>query len=179
MFFVRFIIIIAELLACYILQTSVLTGLSINNVVPDLLMIVVVAIAYIKGSNAGIIYGFFAGILMDLTYGNLLGYFALIYMFCGFFCGVAQRFYRKDDNITPLILCASSIFLSQSVLYVTEFMLRGRLEYGFYFVNIILINFQKHFYKWGNFTRSKFTWQKQSYNINKFKIISFLHIPHK
>lgn len=138
MFFVRFIIIIAELLACYILQTSVLTGLSINNVVPDLLMIVVVAIAYIKGSNAGIIYGFFAGILMDLTYGNLLGYFALIYMFCGFFCGVAQRFYRKDDNITPLILCASSIFLSQSVLYVTEFMLRGRLEYGFYFVNIIL-----------------------------------------
>lgn len=128
----------AELLACYILQTSVLTGLSINNVVPDLLMIVVVAIAYIKGSNAGIIYGFFAGILMDLTYGNLLGYFALIYMFCGFFCGVAQRFYRKDDNITPLILCASSVFLSQSVLYVTEFMLRGRLEYGFYFVNIIL-----------------------------------------
>lgn len=138
MFFVRFIIIMAELLACYILQTSVLTGLSINNVVPDLLMIVVVAIAYIKGSNAGIIYGFFAGILMDLTYGNLLGYFALIYMFCGFFCGVAQRFYRKDDNITPLILCASSVFLSQSVLYVTEFMLRGRLEYGFYFVNIIL-----------------------------------------
>lgn len=138
MFFVRFIIIMAELLACYILQTSVLTGLSINNVVPDLLMIVVVAIAYIKGSNAGIIYGFFAGILMDLTYGNLLGYFALIYMFCGFFCGVAQRFYRKDDNITPLILCASSIFLSQSVLYITEFMLRGRLEYGFYFVNIIL-----------------------------------------
>ena len=128
----------AELLACYILQTSVLTGLSINNVVPDLLIIVVVAIAYIKGSNAGIIYGFFAGILMDLTYGNLLGYFALIYMFCGFFCGVAQRFYRKDDNITPLILCASSIFLSQSILYVTEFMLRGRLEYGFYFVNIIL-----------------------------------------
>ena len=138
MFFVRFIIIMAELLACYILQTSVLTGLSINNVVPDLLIIVVVAIAYIKGSNAGIIYGFFAGILMDLTYGNLLGYFALIYMFCGFFCGVAQRFYRKDDNITPLILCASSIFLSQSILYVTEFMLRGRLEYGFYFVNIIL-----------------------------------------
>lgn len=138
MFVVRFIIIIAELLACYVLQTSVLTGLTINNAVPDLIMIVVVAIAYIHGSNAGIIYGFCAGMLMDLTYGNHLGYFALIYMFCGFLSGLLQRFYRKDDNITPLLLCAGCVVLSQSVLYISEFMLRGRLEYGFYFVQIIL-----------------------------------------
>lgn len=138
MFIVRFIIVIAELIVCYIFQTAVWTGLTINNAVPDLMMIVVVAIAHIKGSNAGIIYGFCAGMLMDLTYGKHLGYYALIYMFCGFLCGLLQRFFRKDDNVSPLILCGTAVFLSQSILYVSEFLMRGRLKFGFYFGNIIL-----------------------------------------
>lgn len=138
MFIVRFIIIIIELLVCYVLQSSVWSSMTINNVVPDLLMVVVVAVSYIKGSNAGIIYGFCAGLLFDLTYGTHLGFFALLYLLMGSLAGTAHKFYRKDDNITPLFFIAVCIFLSQSVYYVTEFMLRGRLEYGFYLVNIIL-----------------------------------------
>ena len=138
MVIIRFFIIISELILCYVLQGSVWNGLTSSNVVPDLLMVVVVAVAYIKGSNAGIIYGFFAGMLLDLTYGSFLGYFALLYLLMGCLAGFAQKLYRKDDNITPLLVIAVCIFFSQSAYYVTEFMLRGRLEYAFYFVNIIL-----------------------------------------
>jgi len=138
MFIVRFIIIILELIICYVLQGSVWSDLAVNHVVPDLLMVVVVAAAYMKGSNAGIIYGFCAGMLLDLTYGVHLGYFALIYLLAGFLAGISHKVYRKDDNITPLIIVAICIFLSQSAYFVTEFMLRGRLEYSFYFINIIL-----------------------------------------
>lgn len=138
MFIVRFIIIILELLACYILQGSVWSNFALNNVVPDLLMVVVVAAAYMKGSNAGIIYGFCAGIILDLTCGTRLGYFALLYLLSGFIAGFFHRLYRKDDNITPLLITAGCIFLNQSAYYITEFMIRGRLDYGFYFINIIL-----------------------------------------
>jgi len=135
MFIVRFFVIIAELIVCYVIQGS---GIAVNNVVPDLLMVVVVAVSYMKGSNTGIFYGFCAGMLLDLTYGTHLGYFALIYLMMGFLSGIAHKIYRKDNNIVPLIIVAICIFLSQSVYYVTEYMLRGSLEYGFYFANIIL-----------------------------------------
>lgn len=138
MFIVRFIIIISELIICYVLQGSFPSSLAVNNVVPDLLMVVVVAAAYMKGSNAGIIYGFCAGMLLDLTYGTHLGFFALIYLLMGCLAGFVQKIYRKDDNITPLLVIAVCVFFSQSAYFVTEFMLKGRLEYGFYLTNIIL-----------------------------------------
>ena len=138
MFVVRFFIILIELIICYVLQSSVWGSLAINNTVPDLLMVVVVSVAYIKGGNAGIIYGFVAGIILDLTYGTHLGYFALLYLLMGFLAGIPHRFYRKDDNITPLILIAICVFINQSIFYVTKFMLRGRLDYSFFLSDIIL-----------------------------------------
>lgn len=138
MFIIRCIIIFAELILCYVLQSSVWISLSLNQAVPDLMMIIVVAVAYIRGSNSGIFYGFIAGLIHDMTYGSHLGYFALIYMLCGFLAGLAHRLYRRDDNITPLALTAVCLLISQSVHYVISYMLRGRCEYSFYFTNIIL-----------------------------------------
>lgn len=138
MFIIRFIIIIFELILCYILQSSVWNSLTLNNAVPDLLMIVVVSVAYIRGSNAAIFYGFCAGMILDLTYGTHLGYFALIYLLCGFLSGLFHRFYRKDDNITPLLLISVCVLISQSIHYLIEFMLRGRCDYSFYLNNLIM-----------------------------------------
>lgn len=134
----RFIIITVELILCYVLQSSVWTELSMGNTTADLLMIIVVAAAYINGSNSGIVYGFCAGMIMDLTYGTHLGFCALLYLFAGFLAGLFHRFYRKDDNVTPLALVALCVFLYMNVYYITEFMIRGRLDYGFYLKDIIL-----------------------------------------
>ena len=138
MFIVRFIIIVAELILCYVFQSSVCGVLTLNDAVPDLLMIIVVSASYIKGCNAGIVYGFCAGFILDLTYGTHLGYFALIYLFCGFLTGLFHRFYRKDDNITPLLLITAGVFLCQSIYYVTEFLIKGRFAYHLYFTGIIM-----------------------------------------
>lgn len=138
MFIIRFLIIIAELIICYVLQGSVWSSFNVNYAVPDMLMVVVVAVAYMKGSNTGIFYGFCAGMLLDLTYGTHLGYFALLYLLSGFFAGLFHKIYRKDDNVTPLLVTAACVFIEQSAYYVTEYMVRGRLEYGFYLINFIL-----------------------------------------
>lgn len=138
MFIVRFVIILAELILCFVLQSSVWGSLTVNQAIPDLLMVIVVAIAYIKGSNAGIVYGFLAGMLLDITYGKTIGFFALIYLFCGFLAGVFHRFYRKDDNVTPLLLTSAGVFLCQNVCYVTEFVLKRSMDYSFFLVNIVI-----------------------------------------
>ena len=51
MFIIRFLIIIAELIICYVLQGSVWSSFNVNYAVPDMLMVVVVAVAYMKGSK--------------------------------------------------------------------------------------------------------------------------------
>ncbi len=138
MFIVRFIIILAELILCYVFQSSVCGVLTLNDTIPDLLIIIVVAIAYIKGCNAGILYGFCAGLILDLMSGTHLGYFALIYLLCGFLSGLFHKIYRKDDNITPLLLISASVLISQSIYYITEFLVKGRFAYHFYLSGIIL-----------------------------------------
>ena len=135
---IRFLIIIVELIVCYVLQSSVCGHFTLNHTMPDLMMVIVVAVAYIKGSNAGILYGFCAGMILDLTYGTHLGFGALLYLFAGFLAGVFHKFYRKDDNITPLLLIAACIFLQLNIYYVTEFVIQGKAEYGFYLKNIML-----------------------------------------
>ena len=99
---IRFLIIIFELIICYVLQSSVCGNFTLNHTMPDLMMIIVVTVAYLKGSNAGILYGFCAGMILDLTYGTHLGFGALLYLLAGFLAGLFHKFYRKDDNITPL-----------------------------------------------------------------------------
>mgnify|MGYP003288900925 FL=1 len=135
---IRFLIIIFELIICYVLQSSVCGNFTLNHTMPDLMMIIVVTVAYLKGSNAGILYGFCAGMILDLTYGTHLGFGALLYLLAGFLAGLFHKFYRKDDNITPLLLIAACLFLQLNVYYITEFVIQGKAEYSFYLMNIML-----------------------------------------
>lgn len=134
---IRFLIIIVELIVCYVLQSSVGGRFTLNHTVPDLMMVIVVTVAYLKGSNAGILYGFCAGIILDLTYGTHLGFGALLYLFAGFLSGLFHKFYRKDDNLTPLLLIAACVFMQLNVYYITDFVIQGKSEYGFYLINIM------------------------------------------
>ena len=135
---IRFLIIIFELIFCDVLQSSVCCNFTLKHTMPDLMMIIVVTVAYLKGSNAGILYGFCAGMILDLTYGTHLGFGALLYLLAGFLAGLFHKFYRKDDNITPLLLIAACLFLQLNVYYITEFVIQGKAEYSFYLMNIML-----------------------------------------
>lgn len=129
---VRFLIILIELIICYILQSSVFINLSFVAVIPDLVMVIVVTMAYMRGSNAGILYGFCAGLLLDVVNGNHFGLYALLYLCIGFLCGFANRFYRKDNNVLPLALVVVAEFICLSVYYLFEHFMRGSMTYSFY-----------------------------------------------
>ncbi len=135
---VRFVIVIIELVICYLLQNIIKVHLPYASVSPDMLLVIVVGCAFMFGSNAGMVYGFIAGLLLDLTTGSPLGFAAAFYMFLGFLAGIFRKFYRKDDNVMPLVLTAAGEFLYLSFFYVINFMTRGRQSYTFLLKNMIL-----------------------------------------
>lgn len=135
---IRFIIIITEIVLCFLLQTCVPAEYSALGAGPDLLMIVTVGNAYMRGRTTGLLTGFACGLLVDICYGSGLGLCALLYMVVGYFVGYAAKFYIPDDYTFPILLIAAGEFLYSTLYYAVEYMLRGQLRFGIYFTEIIL-----------------------------------------
>lgn len=126
------------IIIAYLLQTTVFQHLQLANVVPNLLLVVVVSYAYLRGRTSGLLIGFLCGMILDMHGGTVVGLYAFILMSIGFVVGFCQKFYFTDSLLLPAILIVSSDFVYSIYYYVTEFLMRGRLHLGFYFLHVIL-----------------------------------------
>lgn len=127
---------------------------ALANIMPNLLLILIVSSAYMRGRMDGMLIGFFSGLLADLFYGSymighytlsgeyvsysIIGIHALLYLLIGYFIGYTHRFYSYDDYTLPLIITAVSSFVYKFIYYVIEFLLRGKLNFIFYLRRFIL-----------------------------------------
>jgi rod shape-determining protein MreD len=105
---------------------------------PNLLLILVVSNAYMRGRMTGMLMGFFSGLLIDILFGNVIGLYAMIMMLIGYVVGFAHKIYSRDDFTFPLLFIAIANFVYQFLYYVFEFMLRGKLNFLYYFRRLIL-----------------------------------------
>lgn len=80
----------------------------------------------------------FSGLFVDLFYGSLFGFYALIYMYIGFISGYAFRSFYDDDLKVPLFLVAGTDLLYNLAVYGLQFLLRGRLGFWTYIYRIII-----------------------------------------
>lgn len=90
---------IAIVLALVVLQATFVPLLSINDVVPDVLMLWVVYNGIRRGQIEGVTAGFFAGLLQDLVTTQFFGLAALSKSIAGFLAG-----YFFNENKTALTL---------------------------------------------------------------------------
>lgn len=122
----------------YLLQTTVLQGIAIAGISPNLYLVLLVAVAYRYGKTSGMAAGFLIGLLVDLVEGDVIGLYALIYLVIGYLLGFANKIYYHDDTTMPIFLVASSDFLFNFLIYVFGFLLRNRLHLFFYLRTIML-----------------------------------------
>lgn len=122
----------------FVLQTTVFRSIELADVVPNLLLVVTVTYAYLRGRTSGVLVGFFCGLLLDMMYGSVIGLYAFILMTVGFFVGFCQKIYFRESLLLPAVLIAGSDLIYGIFYYITEFLMRGRLHFGFYFLYRIL-----------------------------------------
>ncbi len=135
---IRVLLVFVELILCFLLQSTVMPALSLAGVVPDLLLILVITVAYTRGRVAGMLTGFAAGLLTDVCFNDMVGLCALFYLCIGYAAGYAQKIYEERDYTLPLLMMAAGEFLYSFAYYVAYFLLRSRTEFGYYFVHLIL-----------------------------------------
>lgn len=102
----------------FIFQTTLLDYLKIMNIKPNLILILIICIALIRGGMEGAYAGLVAGLFQDILSGHSIGPYALLGFLVGFALGgFNKRFYR--DNF---LICALITFIV-SVLYESIFIL--------------------------------------------------------
>lgn len=134
----RVIIYFLEIIICFVIQSSLYQFVSLARVMPNLLLILVVSNAYMRGRMTGMVIGFFSGLLIDILFGNVIGLYAMILLLIGYLVGFANKIYSRDDYTLPLIFIALSNFAYQFLYYIFEFLLRGKLDFLYYFRILIL-----------------------------------------
>lgn len=132
------VVLFFTIIICFLLQCTVMDLISIGSITPNLLLVLCVSMGLMRGRKSGLWTGFFSGLLVDLFYGSLFGFYALIYMYIGFFSGYAHRIYYDDDVKVPMCLAAVADLAYNLAVYGLQFLLRGRLGLGTYLYRIIV-----------------------------------------
>ena len=134
----RFFITALIIVLCFLMQTTVFQSIALAGEVPNLILIVVVAIAYMRGRKEGMYVGFASGLLIDLVYGDVVGMYAVLFVVIGYVVGICNEIYYTDELSVPIILIAISDFMFNFAYYVFNFLLRGRLDVLYYIWRTIL-----------------------------------------
>lgn len=126
------------LIIAFLLQVTLFHGLSLASTKPNLILIPVFTFGFMRGKKAGIWTGFFGGLLLDIYYGDSIGFYAMLYMYLGYFNGIFYTLFYDEDITLPLFLNFASNLLYGISIYVIRFLLRGRLDFGYYFQHVII-----------------------------------------
>lgn len=97
----------ALVLLAVALQSTLLARLTLLGVIPQLVLVVVVSLAFLDGPRVGLIVGFAGGLLQDLLLPqSIIGLTALVYTLVGFGVGSLRQFAPGDSVWTPVLAVA-------------------------------------------------------------------------
>ena len=134
----RIIITILIIVVCFLLECTVFKQINPFAVAPNLLIVVTSSFGFIRGKTEGLLVGFLCGLLRDVFFGDLLGFYALIYMVLGYCNGYFKQIFYDDDIKLPICLITASDFLFGNIVYLFMFVLRRRFNYFAYMKQSIM-----------------------------------------
>ncbi len=123
---------------CFIFQTSFFQHFKIAGVSPNLLVVLVSSIGFMRGKKEGMFVGFVSGFLIDLFFSPVIGFYTMIYTLVGFLNGFFTKEFMPEDVKLPVILIVLSDIFLNVCIYFIFFLFRGDFEIMYYFVNLIV-----------------------------------------
>jgi rod shape-determining protein MreD len=111
------------LFAAAIAQVSIFSELHLFGAAPDLLLVTLVAVSLLRGSIAGAVGGFFAGLIVDTATLGTLGLTSLVLTLSGFWIGRYGETTGRDRGHAPYLSIAVVTVLYNVGLLVVHFFL--------------------------------------------------------
>ena len=125
------IVLFFTIIVSFLLQSTLIHTIAIGSITPNLLLILCVSMGLMRGRKSGMWTGFFCGALTDLSFGSVMGFYAMVYMFVGFLSGYTYRIYYDDDLKVPMLLTAVMDLFYNLAVYGLQFSSK-RPSWAFY-----------------------------------------------
>ena len=113
----RQVVVTVIIMICFLLQTTVFKALSFASISPNLLIVAVSSFGFMRGKREGLFIGFFSGLLIDLFFGYVLGFYALLYMYVGYVNGFFRSIFFPEDIKLPMLLISGSDLACNLCIY--------------------------------------------------------------
>lgn len=134
----RKITVIVIIIVCFLLQNTIFKSLAIASVSPNLLIVVTSSFGFMRGKKEGMAVGFICGLLIDIFFGGIIGFYALLYMYIGFLNGFFRKSFFPEEVRLPMLLIGVSDFGLNLVIYFFQFFFRNRTDFGYYVVRLMV-----------------------------------------
>lgn len=108
----RTLLLAALIVGSLVLESTLLSHLRVGGVHPDILVIVVIAVAMTDGPVVAAVFGFAAGLTSDLLFANHVGVSALVYTVIGFGVGIGREYITSTGTLVHLLLAGVASFAS-------------------------------------------------------------------
>ena len=126
------------ILISFLLQSTLFVKLKFGAVSPNLMLVVTSSFGFMRGRKSGIAVGAISGLLVDIFWGQLLGFHTLLYTVIGYLNGSFERLFYDEDVKLPIVLISASEFLYGICIHVFVYMLQGDFAFGTYLFSIII-----------------------------------------
>lgn len=134
----RLPIMLGLLAAALMVQVTAINFIQVGGVKPDLVMIIVVFYAFIRGHREGAFLGFVGGLMQDMATGSFFGLNALSKMAAGYLVGLAESRLYKDSTVVVVIITMLASFASQLVQYVLLAYINIKIAPGIALLQVML-----------------------------------------
>ena len=138
--FTIFLIHALMIIFAFLIQTSIFPLLPMFNSSPNLLLIITFSYGLLYGEDIGMFTGLFCGLLCDIYYNGVFGLFVLIYSVIGYINGVLNSSFFENSITLPILLSVINGLIYNFYIYITHFLIRGRFNLPYYFINIMIPN---------------------------------------
>lgn len=104
----------AAIAAAAVIQVAIAPHLAIAGIVPNLLLLVVLTLAFVQGAGSGLYGGFAAGLLLDLLGTGPVGAWALVLAVTGYGAGLVAANVFAEGWLLPVTVAGLASLLAES-----------------------------------------------------------------
>ena len=113
----------------YVLQSSLVPLIGWHEISADLLLVAVVCVSVLRGSQEGVLFGFFAGLLQDLATGTFFGVNIFSKMVIGYGTGAFSRHFVKEQVFLPLLAVVGASVANYFIILMFMMLLGYRFDW--------------------------------------------------
>ena len=122
-----------------LLQSTILSQITLLGVKPELLYLVTVIVAMVEGPREGMLVGFFAGMSQDFFLNQPKGITALTLTLLGYAVGMVRQYIVTPSPLLPVVLVAAGTAVGVVFNQLVGFLL-GQSVTVLYVVKIALLS---------------------------------------